>query len=97
MPRMIRKPVAMTPRAAPMRIPRFAAFCGISMSQSAACGRTGWIRAPMGTRPSMRMKAATASRSASTVRTRNARNAAEAMKNASRENIVEDIAEYMLL
>jgi len=85
--------VAITPSAAPMRIPRLAAFCGMFMSHSAAWGRTGWIALPIGTRPSIRMNAATASRSASNVRTRNARNAADAMKNASSENIVADMAE----
>ena len=63
------------------------------MSQSAIWGMAGWIALPIGTRPIMRMSAAIARRRASTDRTRNARNAAEAMKNARSENMVEDIEE----
>ena len=86
-------PVAMTPSAAPIRMPRLAAFCGTSISQSAASGIAGWIVFPIGTRPSIRMNAAMASSIASMERIRKARNAADAMKKARSENMVADIGE----
>jgi hypothetical protein len=92
----------MTPSAAPIRIARFAAFCGKSITHCwrvPSCIGSGSqlvSTLPMGTRPSMTMSAATASMPASTVRMRKARNAAEAMKNARSANIVAVIGEYRL-
>lgn len=103
MPRMTLRPVAITPIAAPIRIARFAAFCGTSMihcwivpsgASRNHAGTHAWSvngrarKSPSGTRPSITTRAATASRPASIVRMRNARKAAEAMKKASSENIV---------
>lgn len=78
----------MAPSAAPIRMARLAARLGTFMIQSVKSAIPGMIFSPTGTRPSMTITAVMASRPASTRRTLNARNAAEAMNQANRANMV---------
>ncbi len=80
--------MAIAPTAAPMMIARRLPFDGISRIHWATCGKLVEIARPIGARAS-RITIAEPSRSAlSTLRARNARNAADATKNASSANIV---------
>ena len=79
----------MAPRPTPIATARFAARFGTSRSHSVNAGNPGQRYSPIVTRPII-MTSAVARRSvASTFRARNARKAADAMKNARSANIVE--------
>ncbi|HEY6221534.1 MAG TPA: hypothetical protein VIX13_03260 [Candidatus Eisenbacteria bacterium] len=85
------------PSPTPIAIARFAARLGTSRSHSVNAGNPFQMNSPIETRPIIMRTAVTRRSVASTFRARKARNAAEAMKKASRANIVDASGEFTML
>lgn len=85
---MILIEVAIPPRLIPIMIPRLAAVLRTFRSQPAIGPAAGTRYSPNGTRPNIITTAATSNTAASLLLARKARNAAEATKKPSIENIV---------